>query len=214
MRSVLAAVLLALGLVVVGPSTAYACSCIVSTPAELLDRADVVVLGTVADREPARSDGTVAAVSYVLDVQRVYKGQAGLQVEFATSGSSASCGLDLVVSDRPRVVFLTRADGVLTGSSCGGTGMLTPAQVAGLTGEGTEPATPEPAPTAQGVGDPAAAVGVPAAGGLGGNGGSDGGGTGPGGALLAAGSVVLLAALATTAGVATGALRRRAEVRG
>ena len=214
MRSVLAAVLLALGLVVVGPSTAYACSCIVSTPAELLDRADVVVLGTVADREPARSDGTVAAVSYVLDVQRVYKGQAGLQVEFATSGSSASCGLDLVVSDRPRVVFLTRADGVLTGSCLRGHRDAHPCPGRRADRRGHRAGDPRACPTAQGVGDPAAAVGVPAAGGLGGNGGSDGGGTGPGGALLAAGSVVLLAALATTAGVATGALRRRAEVRG
>ncbi len=146
MRSLLAAVLVALGLVVFGPGTAYACSCVVRTPTELLQGADVVVVGTVRQTgeraQPAPGELVVGprALTYEVEVETAVKGEAVPRtVEFHSSGSSASCGIESLPADRRTVVFLQRDAEGLSANSCGGTGWVSAEQVRTAAGLQTDP---------------------------------------------------------------------------
>jgi hypothetical protein len=120
----LLATLFACGLVVtVGSGPALACSCVSGQTADFVSSADAVVTGRLVDvREPG---GFVISsgdpVTYVVDVDAVYRGEAGRRVVFTSSRDGASCGLEGMVVDRRYVFFLGGEAGAREASLCGGT---------------------------------------------------------------------------------------------
>jgi len=161
LRLLLAGVLGALSLVVVTATPSFACSCAAASTEQYVDGADVVVTGTVADREPPPERPVMSSgdpVTYTVDVERRFKGdgQDPLQVLSAISG--ASCGLEGVRVGRRYVVFATVGrGGDLWASLCGGTAPWSADLEAGVvaaTGPGTvAPPSAAPAGTAGTSGD-------------------------------------------------------------
>ena len=175
MRSLLVVLSVALGLVVFGPSTAYACSCVQSSPRDFFDRADVVVEGTVTDADGSGLTGA-GTTRYLVEVDGVFKGEATERLTFGSASSSAACGLEGVEVDKRTVFFLSWSDGeewepdtALVANSCGGTGQVTAAQAARLAGgAATSPEQAGPAagkPGGRTVTDEVAAVREPEPGG-------------------------------------------------
>ena len=112
-------------------------------------RADVVVTGTVTDVVSLSSQ---RATGYVVDVDRVFKGEAGSTLEVLSEGSGASCGLENVKPGRRYVMFAGHQtiegndSERLWANLCGGTGPATPKLVAAVesaTGTGEEHRRPE-----------------------------------------------------------------------
>lgn len=123
----LLSLLAAVTAVVVAPSSAYACSCAGDSLRDHLQRADVVVQGTIEDLHELgnplrinRSSGD--EVVYDVSVDRVYKGAGGPVTRIHSVVSGASCGLEVRVGGR-YILFADRhgADQKLWGSLCGGT---------------------------------------------------------------------------------------------
>jgi hypothetical protein len=144
LRALLAAVLGALALVVLTASPSYACSCAAADTRQHVERADVVVTGTV--RGTAQSEQTAA---YLLDVDRVYRGSSGPVLEVMSPVNGASCGLEGLVEDGRYVVFAAaetvagEPSDVLWANLCGGTAPASAQYVDALeavTGPGSPPA--------------------------------------------------------------------------
>ena len=112
----LASLLLALGGLLAGGSSAYACSCVYPPDApELVEMADVVFSGRVVeDRVVGRSR------FLTFEVDRVYKGDAAARQRVRTSAQSSACGLALDDADR-YVVHGRGTATELTASLCDGT---------------------------------------------------------------------------------------------
>ncbi|MGD9958661.1 hypothetical protein [Nocardioides sp.] len=145
MRRLLVALLLALSGVVLGQLPAHACSCVVQTPVDQMKHANDVFVGTVTSK--AR---VAAGVTYVVAVERVYKGSVSNPAKVTTGADSASCGVDNLVADR-RYVFMGAASGdAIEINLCGGTAPATTRkldQVTALFGAGKAPAAaPDPDP--------------------------------------------------------------------
>jgi len=110
-------------LVVVTAPPAAACSCMSSSVADQLDRADVVFTGTVVaptgDIEP---EGGPIDVTF--RVERSYKGTVDAEPVVETTSSGASCGLDTPISG-PYLVFAhENAGGLVDAGLCSGTRRL------------------------------------------------------------------------------------------
>jgi hypothetical protein len=123
----LLSLLAAITVVVAVPSSAYACSCVDDSLRDHLQDADVVVQGTIEDRDELgdpfriiRSSGD--KVVYDVSVDRVYKGASGPVTRIHSVVSGASCGLEVRVGGR-YILFADRhgADQKLWGNLCGGT---------------------------------------------------------------------------------------------
>jgi hypothetical protein len=160
-RAVLVVLLAVVGLVLVGPATAYACSCVVSTPQDQFERADVVVEGSVVAAD-ASTLGEGRTTHYLVEVDGVFKGDATRRLSFATASDSAACGLEgLVVGDR-RVFFLEMSEDrewgfgtALSATNCGGTGQVGVQEVERIAGAPAGPplrATPGPVRAAREAG--------------------------------------------------------------
>lgn len=147
LRLLLAGVLGTLSLVVLGASPASACSCAGAGTAEYVDAADVVVLGTVTDRQgsPLRlvmSSGDPA--TYTIEVEHVFKGMARPTVHVLSAGSGASCGLEGVDEGGRYVVFADRSGQELWAGLCGGTAVADAGFVAEVEAAAGPPRQPEP----------------------------------------------------------------------
>lgn len=151
----LLATLLACGmLVTVGSGPALACSCVVGQTSDFVSSSDDIVAGTLVDiREPhgfVMSSGD--PVTYVVDVDAVFRGDAGRSVVFTSAISGASCGLEGMVVDRRYVFFLDGEGGSRSASLCGGTAVASAtleAEVEALTGPASPPVGDgDPLPTA------------------------------------------------------------------
>lgn len=131
------------GLVIVGATPAYACTCVPSTPAEVAERNDAAFVGTYLGRTDPVQPGPIynSGVPVVnhFSVERVVKGgPIGDTVDVAASGSSASCGLELGIGRRTGLG--------LKGSPAGWTSDLcNQADAAGLLAVG-QPVNPPPPP--------------------------------------------------------------------
>lgn len=148
-RMLCAALFAALSIVVVGAGPSFACSCVMADAAAHVDGATVVVSGTVTDVVPPPSTKEMSSLdpaTYVVDVDQVFKGQAGPTVEVLSPNSGASCGLENVVPGRRYVVFASHqsmegADADhLWANLCGGTSPATPellAEIEATTGPPT-----------------------------------------------------------------------------
>lgn len=153
----LLAALLALPVVVLTAPAAQACSCAVSSPARLVDRAALVARVEVAARDEHTSADGMAGSRYDVVVRREWKGPGQQRVTVVSRDDSASCGVRLGVG-REYLVLATRAGDAWRVELCGGTtvltsgapqGAVTVADVEERLGAGTTPvaASPSSAPT-------------------------------------------------------------------
>ena len=109
----LAFVFLLMAGVFVAGAPARACSCVEMDLASRLPEADGAFVGTYVDRDPL-GDGRAA---WTFLVERVVKGPFGPTAIVRTSGSGASCGIELY--DARAGLLLDRAnDGVWESSLC------------------------------------------------------------------------------------------------
>ena len=143
---VIVIVLLTAGLLPLGASPAFACSCAWNEVRLFVENAEHVVVGRLQDREYGRSDPgapiySAEAAYYTVQGESALKGDGVTSTfEVASAASGASCGLERMVVGRRYVFFMQRDEAGLTASLCGGTGPATPAflaEVESLTGPGT-----------------------------------------------------------------------------
>ena len=87
--SLVIAAMITLAAFVMTPEAAHACSCAQTTLSEYADEMDVAFAGRQIDRN-ADSDG----VTLLLEVHRVYKGQAGPFIEVRTGYGGGDCGTE------------------------------------------------------------------------------------------------------------------------
>lgn len=134
-----------LGLVVVGQTPAYACSCAESTVKESVKRADAVFVGTVLERSQDQG-----RVTYKVRGKTAYKGDVAYSVEVSTASSGAACGLDNLKVDEDYLFFGTGQGGEFRSGLCSGTTRATPAKLTKVE-QFAEPVTiavpPPPRPT-------------------------------------------------------------------
>ena len=119
----LLAALLALPVVVLTAPAAQACSCAVSSPARLVDRAALVAQVEVAARDEHTSADGMAGSRYDVVVRREWKGPGQQRIAVVSRDDSASCGVRLVVG-REYLLLATRSGGAWRVDLCGGTTML------------------------------------------------------------------------------------------
>ena len=118
-----------------------ACTCVKNDTPAHIKNATTVLLGQVTSS--ARQDQNL---TYIVQVERVYKGAAATSATLRSPSSKDACALDDLVADRRYVIFGTQQGGVVEVNSCGGTAPLNSqllASVTGVLGAGT---SPEPAP--------------------------------------------------------------------
>jgi hypothetical protein len=115
-------ILIAAAALVGGPSTAFACSCMLQSPHAYASNASVVFTGVVTSvngfpRGLVCSSTSPVAVSF--DVETVYKGDVPRLVTLHTVVSGASCGYTFEAGKR-YTVFPRMADGKLDSGLCDG----------------------------------------------------------------------------------------------
>ena len=144
-RIVLVLAVLVAGLLPLGASPAFACSCAWSEVQQYVENADHVVVGRLQDQQYGRSEAgepiySSEAAYYTVEGDEVLKGDGVAPTfEVVSAASGAACGLERMVVGRRYVFFMQRDDDVLTASLCGGTGPATPSflsEVKALTGPG------------------------------------------------------------------------------
>lgn len=137
MRRMLVALLLALSGVLLTQMPAHACTCVESDTAGHIKNATTVLLGTVTS---SRKQGKT--LTYVIQVERVYKGVAATSVTLRTPATKGACALDDLVADRRYVFFGTQQGDVVEVNSCGGTAAASARLLTSVTrvlGAGTSP---------------------------------------------------------------------------
>jgi len=144
MRRILLAGVVACSALVLVPAPSYACSCVTATDVEHLDRADVVVTGTLVDVDLASAPAD--KVVYVVAVDRLYKGEAPETLRVRSSASGASCGLEGMVADRRYLLFLEGTGEDFRANLCGGTRAVADQPIRVVGSEGFPVAEPEAEP--------------------------------------------------------------------
>jgi len=138
----------AVGMLVLTPTTSWACSCAVQSTAEYVGRADTIVDATLVWTSTNGLERT-----YSLQVDKVFKGSAAAREKVLTNASDAACGLGLLATDE-RYLFFIKGEhlGQMSSGLCGGTGPYDAARAAeieAITGSPkgpTELAVPESGP--------------------------------------------------------------------
>lgn len=113
---VLAALVLAPVPVMVTATPAHACSCQELTSDEVWEDADVVVVGTVTDRQ-GDPDG-FEELTYEIAVSSIYKGTTSSVLTFRAHVDGAACGLLFEVDEGERVFVLHESEGDLITNVC------------------------------------------------------------------------------------------------
>ncbi|MFL6160024.1 MAG: hypothetical protein ACJ72D_28380 [Marmoricola sp.] len=117
MRRILFVVALIAGLVFLTPSAALACSCVVSTPQEQVQRA-----GTILDGSVVWSATNGLETTYSVKVDQVFKGRAAAREKLITNANEGSCGLGELATGKRYLFFVSgEHPGRMTVSLCGGT---------------------------------------------------------------------------------------------
>lgn len=99
---------------------AYACSCVISTPAERYDRAEVILSGTVTginDRSLSQY------LDHTVKVSKTWKGTAGSEVVITSHESSATCGFNFE-KGQEYLIYATKTENGLETNLCSGTALL------------------------------------------------------------------------------------------
>ncbi len=116
MRRLLFVLAVTAGLLVLSPGTSWACSCVSSTTAEHVKRADTVVDGTL---EWTATNGVTT--TYSVKVDDVFKGRAGVREKLLSPANAAACGLGDLATNKRYVFFVTgEHPGTMQVNSCGG----------------------------------------------------------------------------------------------
>ena len=103
---------------------ATACSCVLRTPAEYAETADLVATGTVVTVEiPANPTSSADDATYTIDLTGVWKGDAASTITLRAALSSASCGIEGIREGMVLTVFATRDGGDWRTNICDGTGL-------------------------------------------------------------------------------------------
>ncbi len=121
-HSLLAGFVIAGGAVLAVPGTAYACSCVAAGPRQYVEWADAVVWAEVVD--VAKPPPPIGEAHYLLEVDRVYKGEVTRSVQVDSAVSSAACGLEGIEADRSYAFFLEGAASPYSATLCGGSGSV------------------------------------------------------------------------------------------
>lgn len=104
---------------------AAACSCADSSIEEQASMADVVAKGVVAEKDPPLDAGAFdAEITYVIEPQRIYKGDVVADMIVKTAANSASCGIDYLSPGDIVMVFGTKEADHLTTDICSGTAVV------------------------------------------------------------------------------------------
>lgn len=116
-RMVLAVLLVAGGLIVVGAGPALACSCRAGVPVEdSLSESDAAFVGVFTGRDdPIVPGGLIGAVVNHFLVERSVKGDIGDRIDVQAAASGASCGLELEVGQRTGLLLRNDAGGWASG---------------------------------------------------------------------------------------------------
>jgi hypothetical protein len=123
LRTLLAGLLVAFGLVAMTPAAAHACSCAVSSTEQYVENADVVFTGRLTAVDPPPQKPVMSSsdpATYHFAVHSVTKGEVPDETEVTSAVSGASCGLENMTVDQEYVVYATGHDR-LTANLCGGT---------------------------------------------------------------------------------------------
>lgn len=126
---------------VIGPGTAYACSCMQQPLAAQVSTADVVFTGTPKSSDAAQNPTSSAEpVRWTFAVDAVQKGTVTRTVDVVSARDSASCGIPFAI-DRRYLVFGYLDGGTVTANLCGGTVAVAELPAGALTslGAGTAP---------------------------------------------------------------------------
>jgi len=125
----LAAIAIA-GFLLPSVNPAYACSCAFSTPQELVDFADVIVIGTVVrliettEEFPTpeeKPDGQIPDVDAAVQVERYLKGSGPAEIEVDDPPSGGTCGfLEQASLGQRYLLFLTGETSPLQTHLCSG----------------------------------------------------------------------------------------------
>jgi hypothetical protein len=108
--ALVAALLLAGGLTVIGPARAYACSCAGISTRRALEESDAAFRGTVLDKtEVGRAADARTDIRFQVDA--VYKGSVFREQVVASAQDSASCGLDPAVGSTWVIFAQTGVEG-------------------------------------------------------------------------------------------------------
>ena len=138
MKRLLLVVGLLTGLILLNPSAALACSCVVSTTAQQVSRAETIVDGRL---EWIASDGI--ETTYGVKVTNLYKGKAAVREKLVGSASEASCGLGDLATNKRYLFFIKGVHrGTMSVSLCTGTApynAVLAAKIAAITGPPTGP---------------------------------------------------------------------------
>lgn len=122
-RTLLAGLLAAVGLVLITPSTSYACSCALGSPQSHARGADAVFVGTLLDIEPPPQREIMSSAdpnTFTFDVDQVLEGEIGGTVEVVSARDSATCGWEGAEVGEEYVIFAYEYRGRLSTSSCSG----------------------------------------------------------------------------------------------
>lgn len=133
-RSLLVGLVMAGGAVLAVPGTAHACSCIAAGPTQYLEWADAVVWAEVVESQ--QPSPPIGKARYLLEVDRVYKGQVSRSAQVDSEASSAACGLEGIESGRSYAFFLEGEGSPYFATLCGGTGSVPRAKLEQVVGVG------------------------------------------------------------------------------
>lgn len=106
-----AAALLALAALLAAAPAALACSCRPRTEAQIIESADVVVVGAVTAVRRLSGESLVVAT---IEVARIVKGRVHRQLQIRTRDNSAACGVTFSEGQRIRVAANRLNDGLHT----------------------------------------------------------------------------------------------------
>ncbi len=164
LRTVLAALVAATGLVLAAPTPAVACSCVMADAPQFVKWADVVVVGEITEITPPPEREVMSSVdpaTYTVVVEEVMKGRSPATVDVRSAMSGASCGLEGIEVGREYVVFAAYNDimgkrtDVLHASLCGGTALASDSYVAEVKAAAGPGQPPEPDRSSEPAGGPA-----------------------------------------------------------
>ncbi|HUO45830.1 MAG TPA: hypothetical protein VM470_03240 [Acidimicrobiia bacterium] len=96
---------------------AYACSCAMAEPEQMLEFGPTAFVGTIAGAVPAGQGPVGAQHVLTFSVETVLAGEVAAEVDVVTADNSAGCGIDANVGAR-MAVFAIEEGGALTSSLC------------------------------------------------------------------------------------------------
>src|SRR5690242_2182216 len=89
------------GMLVLTPSTSWACSCVMRTTAQQVHSAGTVVDATV---DWVSTNGITT--TYSVKVSKVFKGKAAEKEKLVGSAQESACGLGSLVSDKRYLIYI------------------------------------------------------------------------------------------------------------